>query len=173
MADLTNWFWKKKPHTADELRDQAVVICDIDGVISDASVRQHFLLRSRPDWRGFFDACGDDDPIVEQVEHLDSHHDRTFVFLVTGRPIEVATQTQDWLHRHNIRWDALIMRDHGDYTASVSFKQATLEAMLEVGMRVELALDDDRSICEMYESFDVPVRYVHSGYYDRKDSTER
>ena len=35
-----------------------LVIFDLDGVISDASHRQHFLRGARMDYRGFFIAAG-------------------------------------------------------------------------------------------------------------------
>ena len=45
------------------------VIFDIDGVLSDAAGRQHFLEWGRRDWDAFFDACGDD-PLVGEVARL-------------------------------------------------------------------------------------------------------
>ena len=44
-----------------------IVVCDIDGVLSDASARQHFLQRRPKDWDAFFAGCGADPPIVATV----------------------------------------------------------------------------------------------------------
>ena len=38
-------------------KDSEIVIFDLDGVISDASHRQHFLKGAEKDWDGFFSAC--------------------------------------------------------------------------------------------------------------------
>ena len=59
------------PRTLDLARRRAAharprVVVDIDGVLSDAAGRQHYLEAPRRDWRGFFDACGDD-PVIEEV----------------------------------------------------------------------------------------------------------
>ncbi|HEY5076480.1 MAG TPA: hypothetical protein VIJ48_03165, partial [Acidimicrobiia bacterium] len=45
------------------------VVVDLDGVLSDASRRQHYLESPRQDWRSFFEACGED-PVIEEVHRL-------------------------------------------------------------------------------------------------------
>ncbi len=53
-----NWVWRQTS-IGDDVGGPAVIF-DVDGVLSDASVRQH-LLEGWGDWDSFFDAC-DDDP---------------------------------------------------------------------------------------------------------------
>ena len=48
-----HWTWHAEP-----VAPGRAVVVDIDGVLSDASSRQHYLEYPRPDWRSFFDACG-------------------------------------------------------------------------------------------------------------------
>ncbi len=43
----------------------------MDGVLSDASRRQHYLDRPFRDWEAFFQACGDDDLIAEVARLLE------------------------------------------------------------------------------------------------------
>jgi len=62
------------------------VVFDIDGVLSDAAGRQHFLDAGRRDWTAFFEACGDD-PVIEEVARLLELLDSSLaVILLTGRP---------------------------------------------------------------------------------------
>ena len=62
------------------------VIFDIDGVLSDAAGRQHFLEQGRRDWASFFEACGDD-PVIEEIARLLELLDPSLaVILLTGRP---------------------------------------------------------------------------------------
>ncbi len=66
-------------------RDGAVepgraVLIDIDGVLSDAVTRQHYIEAPRRDWRGFFEACGDD-PVIEEVRGKHNHAMLVLVFL--------------------------------------------------------------------------------------------
>jgi hypothetical protein len=41
----------------------------MDGVLSDAASRQHFIERGSRDWHAFFEACGED-PLIEEVARL-------------------------------------------------------------------------------------------------------
>ena len=142
------------------------MVFDIDGVLSDAASRQHFIERGRRDWRAFFDACGDD-PLIEEVARLVELLDPGLrVVLLTGRPQRVQPQTLAWLERYGMRWDLLIMRDVGDYSAAREFKRDTVAELRAYGFELRLAFEDDRRNLEMFRSEGVPSLYIHSGYYD-------
>ncbi len=142
------------------------MVFDIDGVLSDAVSRQHFIESGRRDWRGFFDACGED-PLIEEVACLLSLLDGGLsIVLLTGRPVRVQPQTLAWLERYDLRWDLLIMRDFGDYRAAREFKRLTVHALRESGFDLRLAFEDDRRNLEMFRAEGVPCVYIHSGYYD-------
>lgn len=142
------------------------MVFDIDGVLSDAVSRQHFLESGRRDWRGFFDACGDD-PLIEEVACLLSLLDPGLrIVLLTGRPVRVQPQTLAWLERYALRWDLLIMRNFGDYRAAREFKRLTVGALRERDFDLRLAFEDDRRNLEMFHAEGVPCVYIHSGYYD-------
>jgi phosphoglycolate phosphatase-like HAD superfamily hydrolase len=143
------------------------VVFDLDGVLSDAAVRQHFLEPGRRDWEGFFDACGDD-PLIEEVARLLALLDPALqIVLLTGRPVRVQPQTRGWLDRFELRWDLLIMRDYGDYTAAREFKRRTVGELRGYGFDLQLAFEDDRRNLEMFREEGVTSVYIHSGYYDR------
>lgn len=138
----------------------------MDGVLSDAASRQHFIESGRRDWRGFFDACGED-PLIEEVACLLSLLDAGLqIILLTGRPVRVQPQTLAWLERYQLRWDLLIMRDFGDYSAAREFKRLTVDGLRRFGFDLRLAFEDDRRNLEMFRAEGVPCVYIHSGYYD-------
>ena len=60
---MPSWVWNEEIAKGEE-----IVIFDLDGVISDASHRQHFLEKEDKDWNGFFAACPNDPPITSGVE---------------------------------------------------------------------------------------------------------
>ena len=156
-----HWCWRSGPVVPD-----GAVVFDLDGVLSDAASRQHFLEGSRRDWEGFFAACGDD-PLIEDVACLLSLLDpRLQIVLLTGRPVEVQPQTLTWLERFDLRWDLLVMRNYGDYRAALDFKRTTTTALREYGFELRLAFEDDRRNLEMFRTEGVPCVYIHSGYYD-------
>jgi hypothetical protein len=141
-------------------------VFDIDGVLSDAANRQHFIERGRRDWRAFFDACGDD-PLIEEVARVaELLDDELTIVLLTGRPLRVQPQTLAWLERYGLRWDLLIMRDVGDYSVAREFKRDTVHDLRSYGFDLRLAFEDDRRNLEMFRAEGIPCVYVHSGYYD-------
>ncbi len=155
-----NWIYRStKVLTKDS------VIFDIDGVLADASSRQHFLRNSKPDWESFFDACHEDPLITETARLLEVIDPKFNVILMTGRPISVQAKTVEWLERFSLRWDLLIMRTDGDYSALRKFKQSETSILLKDGYHVALAFEDDQRNVEMFQQLGVPCVYLHSGYY--------
>ncbi|HEY4375874.1 MAG TPA: hypothetical protein VGM93_01905 [Acidimicrobiales bacterium] len=155
-----NWCWHEGPVTG------STVVFDLDGVLSDAAGRQHLLEWPRRDWRAFFEAVGED-PVIEEVGTLLRALDPTLrIALLTARPLRVQPQTLGWLERNHLRWDVLIMRDHGDYDAAREFKQRTVSELRTAGMELCLAFEDDPRNVEMFRRSGVPCVYIHSGYYD-------
>jgi putative acid phosphatase of HAD superfamily subfamily IIIB len=162
-GDRSNWTWR-----ADDGRSHSggrAVIFDIDGVLSNAAGRQHFLEHGRRDWASFFEACGDD-PVIEEVARLLELLDASLtVILLTGRPHRVHPQTVAWLKRYGLRWDLLVMRSRGDYAQVTEFKQSVVEDLRVRGFDLQLAFEDDPSNHAMYVAAGVPCVYIHSGYY--------
>jgi phosphoglycolate phosphatase-like HAD superfamily hydrolase len=142
------------------------VVFDLDGVLSDAASRQHFLEGSRRDWDAFFEAVGDDLLIDEVARLLELLSGDLTIVLLTGRPLRVQPQTLKWLERYQLRWDLLVMRPYGEYSAARAFKRRSVTEFREYGMQLELAFEDDRRNLEMFRAEGVPCLYVHSGYYD-------
>jgi hypothetical protein len=156
-----HWTWRAGP--ADP---GPAVVVDIDGVLSDAAGRQHYLENPRRDWRAFFDACGDD-PLIEEVKVLlDLVAADLRVVLLTARPRRVHELTEAWLHHYAIRFDLLVMRPWGDFEVSRDFKQSSVWDLRNYGFELRLAIEDDRRNVEMFRSEGVPCIYFHSGYYD-------
>jgi len=143
------------------------VIVDIDGVLSDASGRQHFLKNpeGRQDWRGFFGAVGSDPPLHGVPAMLELLDPEVTIVLLSARPSWVFDQTHEWLLRHGIAWHLLVVRGDDRHLGAAEFKHGVVQSLLETGFAIELALDDDATIVEMYRAADIRALYVHSGYY--------
>jgi hypothetical protein len=156
-----NWRWRDG-----KVEPGPAVVFDMDGVLSDAAGRQHFLERPWRDWDSFFEACGDDALIDEVARLLDVIEDTYHVILLTARPIRVQRNTLAWLRRYELRWDLLVMRDYGDYGASRDFKRRSVAELRAYGLDLRLAFEDDRRNVHMFHEEGVPCIYIHSGYYD-------
>ena len=142
------------------------VVFDMDGVLSDASGRQHLLERPRRNWDAFFEAAGEDALIDEVARLLDLLDDELHVVLLTARPISIQRHTLGWLEQHDLRWDLLVMREWGDYGASRDFKQDAVHDLRRFGFDLRLAFEDDRRNVDMFHREGVPCIYIHSGYYE-------
>jgi hypothetical protein len=161
VHDPDNWEWRNG-----RVDPAPAVVFDLDGVLSDAAGRQHYLERPYRDWEAFFQACGDDPLIDEVARLLEVISPEHRVVLLTARPIRVQPQTLGWLHRYQLRWDLLIMRDYGDYDASREFKRRTVYELRDYGFDLRLAFEDDRRNSSMFHAEGVPCVYIHSGYYE-------
>jgi hypothetical protein len=140
------------------------VVVDLDGTLSDAAGRQHHLERRPKDWDGFFAAVGDDS-LIDQVARLVELLDRDLVVvLLTARPVRVQDLTVDWLGRHGVRWDLLVMREERDFRPSHEAKLDAVRALRGVGFDLRLAVDDDPRNAAMFRAEGVPCLELDSGY---------
>lgn len=156
-----NWRWRAAPLRGD------VVVFDLDGVLSDAAGRQHFLDDpDRKDWQAFFDACGDD-PLVDEIDRLLRLLDEDLrIVLLTARPARVMAQTVAWLDRYRIRWNLLVMRPDRDFRPTTGFKRDSVRQLRRAGMTPLLAFEDDRRNVAMFREEGIACVYIHSGYYE-------
>ena len=160
-ATRGNWRWSTAPAPAGP-----AVVFDIDGVLSDATSRQHILEDTNRDWTAFFEACGDD-PLIEEVARLLELLDpRLAVVLLTGRPLRVQPQTLAWLGRYCLRWDLLVMRQPSERAPVTQYKRSVVADLRAYGFDLRLALEDDPMNRAMFVEEGVPCVYVHSGYYE-------
>jgi beta-phosphoglucomutase-like phosphatase (HAD superfamily) len=160
VSSPPNWLWREG-----EIDPGPAVMFDLDGVLSDAVGRQHYIEGPRRDWRAFFDACGED-PLIEEVGRLLLLLDPALpIVLLTARPLRVQAQTVGWLDRYHLRWDLLVMRDHGDYDYAEDFKYYSVQQLKARGTDLVLAFEDDPRNVMMLRAAGVPCVYLHSGYY--------
>ena len=142
------------------------VIFDIDGVLSDAAGRQHFIEQGNRDWSAFFEACGDD-PVIEEIARLLELLDSSLaVVLLTGRPC--GSNRRRWpgcaaTACAGISWSCASV---ATTPRSPTFKQRTVVDLRAHGFDLRLAFEDDPSNHAMYVADGIPCVYIHSGYYE-------
>lgn len=159
--DPDSWSWRNSP-----LLPGPAVIVDMDGVISDAAGRQHFLNEPPKNYKGFFAACGQDPPLQATSTLLRNLRSDLLVILLTARPSWVRQETLEWLERHDMRWDLLILRaKKQDSMLAGQFKLQSLNELQNRGFELLVGLDDDPKNVEIFENFGMPCIYVYSGYY--------
>jgi phosphoglycolate phosphatase-like HAD superfamily hydrolase len=124
-----------------------IAIFDIDGVLADATHRQHHVQGRPKDWNAFFAAVGED-PVLEhgraRLRTLAAEHD---VVLLSGRPESTRADTVDWLERHGITASQLVLRADADHRPAADLK-AELVTRIGSPDTVLIVVDDDPSIVE-------------------------
>ncbi len=124
-----------------------IAVFDIDGVLADATHRQHHVARRPKDWDAFFSSVGDD-PVMEtgrqQLRDLAATHD---VVLLSGRPERCRADTVDWLDRHGIAAIRLVLRADDDHRPAAALK-ADLVRGIGGPEDIAVIVDDDELVVE-------------------------
>ncbi len=125
------------------------VLVDVDGTLSDASHRLHFLLSRPKDWDGFFAAMDADPPVeavVRWVQNLAHDHE---IVIVTGRPEKYKARTRAWLERHGVPFSRIFMRADGDRRPDNVAKAEVLRRLRPAD--IAFAIDDRGPVCAMWK----------------------
>ncbi len=128
------------------------IIVDIDGTLADLTHRLHYVQDSQRDWKAFFDAMPDDAPIEPIIWLANTFYDAgNPVILCSGRPETHRLQTEEWLAKHQVRYNVLHMRAAGDFRKDHVVKKQMLEYIRAEGLYdVRLCVDDRPSIIRMW-----------------------
>jgi phosphoglycolate phosphatase-like HAD superfamily hydrolase len=134
-----------------------VAVVDIDGVLADVRHRLHHL-ESRPkDWRRFFAAAAQDEPLAEGLARVAGFLDEGMaVLFLTGRPESLRRTTEAWLERHGLDGHGLVMRRGRDFRPARLAKADELRRIAEAA-DVVVVLDDDPEVVDHLRDQGWPV----------------
>lgn len=137
-------------------RGPTVAVFDLDGTLADCRHRLHHLAGRPRDWKAFFAAAPDDEPLTEGVAlAMAAAKDHEIVYL-TGRPEHCRADTLAWLTRHALPAGRLLMRAPKDHRPARTAKPELLRTLAREAV-VTLVVDDDDQVCTAYEAAGFPV----------------
>lgn len=137
-------------------KDKAVWI-DVDNTLSDASHREHYLQGPKKNWKGFFDAMGDD-PINSWCQDLIyALCPRIKILICSARPDDYKKVTEDWLERNHILYDELIMRRRNDSRKDSIVKEIMFEFEVKTRYNLLFSVDDRKQVVDQIRSHGVVV----------------
>lgn len=114
--------------------DKYYLLVDIDGTLSDASKRaKTYLEGDKPDWGGFYAACGEDAPITPVIRVIEAMSRSFDIVFCTGRRESCEAATREWMDRHApalAHWPILFRKD-GDTRHDTVVKPELLEAYMK------------------------------------------
>lgn len=146
------------------------VIFDIDGTIANIEHRRHFVASKPKNWPAFARAMKDDTPHDDIIYLMQILYDAgATILLASGRGVEDAVTTVDWLTQQGIvcvpldRFEAphcrvgyaeLYMRAEKDYRSDVIVKSEILDEIIEDmgGEEPFMVFDDRDGVVKMWRS---------------------
>lgn len=144
-----------------------LAIFDLDGTISDPSHRLWMVQQEKPDWSGFYRACGDDQPVKSVIAVARALHETGHeLWLFSGRSIEVVGLTYMWLALHDIGglFSRLNFRLADDYRADDVIKRMWYDEMSQEDKdRLSVVFDDRDRLVRMWRSLGVTCFQVADG----------
>ena len=99
-----------------------IAVFDIDGVLADATHRQHHLAARPKDWDAFFGEVGADPVIEAGVRRYLEEATRHEVVLMSGRPERTRRDTREWLTRNGLGEPRMILREDADFRPAAVVK---------------------------------------------------
>lgn len=133
-----------------------IVFCDIDHVLSDAGWRDHMLGR----WDEYHAAGDRDEPIHEMVWLVAAlRRSGATVIGLTARPEKWRALTEEWLARHGIELNGLLMRPSGDLRTSPELKLALALELYSAG-EIAMMIDDREDILKAFRGAGITTLLV-------------
>lgn len=140
------------------------VISDLDGTLADIDHRLHWIHRDEPDWTAFFLACGDDAPIANTITVLRTLHAAGYeVVIASGRGEVARDATIEWLARHDVPWDRLLLRRSDDARHDDEVKTEMVRENDLAPERTLVVLEDRASVVQTWRRLGFHVFQVADG----------
>lgn len=150
------------------MKNQNVIICDLDGTLCDITHRLHFVKvkeGEKKDWDGFFTHIMSDSlrtDVWEQVQKELKDNNAKLIF-VSARPNKYRPFTIDWLKDHIGEQEyILIMREDGDSRQDTEVKKDIFDKYLK-NLKILKVFDDRPSVIRMWHEKGLNVVDCGSG----------
>ena len=134
------------------------VLCDIDHVISDAAWRDGLLQSAEVDYDDYHYQSRYDKPHHEIVTLLRSLASTRLYYIVglTARPEKWRKQTMDWMLKHEVPMDALLMRPDKSYDPSPKVKtDLVMDHYPNRFHRIAFVIDDRDDVVEAFRALNI------------------
>lgn len=141
--------WLENESDARTLNRKKAVVFDIDGTISDASERLHYIHSKPKNFVAFHSECVNDAPIETTLKLLRFYHDNGYkVILLTRRPKFYRIQSEEWLEKNGVPYDNLIMCED-TYTSAIDYKREEIRSLKQF-YDIEAVFEDQVNIASMF-----------------------
>ena len=145
------------------------VIFDLDGTLALIDKRRTISTKDngKMDWDKFFDPKNIDldlpnQPVIDMAQMFKSQGFRIVIF--SGRSDVTMNATRDWLDKHNVTYDRLIMRPKRHHFMKDSdLKQMWLDMFFKNKDDIFAVFDDRQQVVDMWRDNGLQVFQVADG----------
>lgn len=132
----------------------SAIVCDLDGTLCNIEHRRHHVRKtdgSKKNWMAFMDGIPNDtihewcDTILNACRYQGKK-----IVLASGRSENERVATQDWLLKHNVLYDNLLMRKGGDSRRDDIVKEIILDFEILTRYTPYFMIDDRQQVVDMW-----------------------
>ena len=143
-----------------------IVIFDLDGTLALIDKRRDISTKDngKMDWTKFFDPdmVDLDDPNTPVITMANLLASKYRIWILSGRSDVTQQATIDWLSKHNVRYDHLVMRPQNLlYMADNELKQSWLDTIGKEN--VAMVFDDRNQVVDMWRQNGLTTFQVAEG----------
>jgi|TARA_R110000796_G_scaffold73663_1_gene165551 hypothetical protein len=145
------------------IKNNSVVVVDIDGTIAKVGERLKYLKTTPPDYDKFYASCFEDEPIIEMVDLVKRLQSFYKIVFCTGRREQVRDVTETWLCKNGLFGD-LLMRPNKDHRHDTKVKPEQLSNSGVLLQEIAFVLEDRDSMVKKWRS--LGLRCLQVDYAD-------
>lgn len=133
------------------------VLCDIDHVLSAAWPRDHLI--GNASWDDYHNAASNDKPVADIVAMINALGKEDFnIVAITARPEKFRRLTLDWMIRHDVYVDELLMRSDQEFRPSPEMKlELVRNRFQDVKNEVAFLIEDRDDVCQAFRELGITV----------------
>ena len=142
-----------------------VYLCDLDGTLCNVSHRRQYVATKPRNWDAWNAGLVNDKPNLAVLGIITSLTYYYPLIFVSGRSDDYRKQTEEWLEKYDISYNALYMRKYKDHRDDVIIK-GELADEIEKEYNILGVFDDRKKVIDMWINRGIFVFDVGQGKGD-------
>lgn len=147
------------PYQCKNFDKRSAYIFDIDGTIAHMVENEEGNIRRAFDWH----RVGEDAPNIPVIEVMEQVAKDNDIIVVSGRSDKSREATEAWMEKHNISYDAMYMRKHGDMRDDSIVKREIVSIIEENHGEIKGVFDDRNRVVSMWRAIGITCFQVAEG----------
>jgi hypothetical protein len=124
-------------------------VFDLDGTVCNVDHRKQWVATQPKNWDAWNAGISNDVPNAPVLDTLCALAGKFSVVLVSGRGSEYRQETEEWLAKYNVPYEALFMRKADDFRGDDEIK-SELADQVEKKYKIVGVFDDRKRVVDMW-----------------------